>query len=50
MEYIPEHFWTATDSGCIEMSAIISLVLKTNQGKHTLVMDNVAGSYVAVQR
>ena len=47
MEYIPEHFRTAIDSGCIEMSAIIILVLKINQGKHTLVIDNVTGSIQA---
>jgi hypothetical protein len=28
MEYIPEHFQIAIDSGCIEMSAIIIRVLK----------------------
>lgn len=49
MDYILEHFRTAIDSGCIEMSAIMSPMLKINQGKHTLVIDNVTGSYVGVK-
>lgn len=49
MDYIPEHFRTAINSGCIEMSVIMVLVLKINQGKHTLVTDNVTGSYVTMQ-
>ena len=49
LDYIPEQFRTAIDSGCIEMSTIIILMLEINQGKHTLVMDNVTGSYVGMK-
>ena len=48
LDDIPEQFQTAIDSGCIEMS-MISLMLKINQGKHTLVMDNITGSYVGMK-
>jgi hypothetical protein len=49
LDYIPEQFQTAIDSGCIELSTIIILMLKINQGKHTLVMDNVTGSNVGMK-